>query len=211
MFHQNSYKSFCSEKNHARVFEWVKYHMPNSKRLGNFTEKSEILGKNRNCNEKTSHYLIKANKKNMLKAYCSALSTLGLLSNLRREWSGRIATFWSDFGAWKGEVFHSKSDHSKKHPGSNFFDIWNESMYGMYLSIGFKLDLIVLRETTIWPPFPITACVAGSETDVSIDSRFGASIVSNFFYLFYFLFLFKFIFLHDISSALNNIKHVIIL
>ena len=67
--------------------------MPNSKRLGNFTEKSEILGKNRNCNEKTSHYLIKANKKNMLKAYCSALSTLGLLSNLRREWSGRIATF----------------------------------------------------------------------------------------------------------------------
>ena len=42
------------------------------------------------------------------------LFTLSFLTNLRRKWSGKLATFPSDVGAWKGEVFFSESDHSSK-------------------------------------------------------------------------------------------------
>ena len=43
------------------------------------------------------------------------------ISNLRRKWSGKLATFPSDVGAWKGEVFVSKSDNSNNYPGSQLF------------------------------------------------------------------------------------------
>ena len=33
----------------------------------------------------------------------------------------KLATFLSDFGALKGEVFFSKSDHSKNYSGSQLF------------------------------------------------------------------------------------------
>ena len=65
-----------------------------------------------------SSYLLKANKKDILK---SILFSFTYLSNLRRKWSGKLATVPSDVGAWKGEVFFSKSDDSKNYPGSQLF------------------------------------------------------------------------------------------
>ena len=56
-----------------------------------------------------------------IKSIVQLLLTLSFLSNLRRKWSGKLATFPRNVGAWKGEVFFSKSDHSKKYPGSQVF------------------------------------------------------------------------------------------
>ena len=75
--------------------------------------------------KKKSSYLQKANEKDMLKSILFSFYLHFLfISNLRRKWSGKLATFPSDVGAWKGEVSFSKSDHSKNYPGSQlFFDI----------------------------------------------------------------------------------------
>ena len=100
----------------------MKCHLSNSKRLGNFIEKSKILS---------------------------------FHSNLRRKWSGKLATFPSDVGAWKGEVFFSKSDHSKNYPGSQLLlDIRNESIHDMSLSIGSRFDLNCMKGNIHQTPPP---------------------------------------------------------
>ena len=57
--------------------------------------------------KKKSSDLQKANRKDMLTAYFSAFISF----NFRTKWSGKLATFPSDVGPWKGkgEVFFSKS------------------------------------------------------------------------------------------------------
>ena len=59
--------------------------------------------------KKKSSDLQKANKKDMLKAYCPAFIYTFISSNFRTKWSGKLATFPSDVGPWKGEVLFSKS------------------------------------------------------------------------------------------------------
>ena len=61
--------------------------------------------------KKKSSDLQKANKKDMLKAYCSAFIYTFISSNFRTKRSGKLATFPNDVGPWKGEgdVFFSKS------------------------------------------------------------------------------------------------------
>ena len=61
--------------------------------------------------KKKSSDLKKGNKRDMLKAYCSAFIYTFISSNFRTKWSGKLATFPSDVGPWKGkgEVFFSRS------------------------------------------------------------------------------------------------------
>ena len=61
--------------------------------------------------KKKSSDLQKANKKDMLTAYFSAFIYTFISFNFRTKWSGKLATFPSDVGPWKGkgEVFFPKS------------------------------------------------------------------------------------------------------